>query len=69
MGEGAGTMSTTQKQNAAPGVMIPADIKRTLLDALKTEEEEYGETAETVNARLWVESDGRAFGDDPMDAR
>ena len=31
------------------------DIHRTLVDALKTEIEEWGESAETVNARLWLE--------------
>lgn len=35
---------------------MPADIYRTLLDALKTDEEEYGRSAENVNARIWLKA-------------
>lgn len=35
---------------------MPSDIERTLLDALKTEEEEWGVSAETVNARIWLQA-------------
>lgn len=35
---------------------MPADIYRTLLDTLKTDEEEYGRSAENVNARIWLKA-------------
>lgn len=38
-----------------PDANALADIHRTLLGALKIEVEEYGESAETINARLWLE--------------
>lgn len=34
---------------------IPADIKRTLIDALRVDREEYGDSAENRNAVLWLE--------------
>lgn len=34
---------------------MPADIYRTLLDALDVDEEEYGKSAENVNARIWLQ--------------
>ena len=38
-----------------PDANALVDIQRTLMDALKTDREEYGESAENVNARLWLE--------------
>jgi hypothetical protein len=37
-----------------PVLPMPADVYRTLTDALKTEEEEWGVNAETANARQWL---------------
>jgi hypothetical protein len=47
-------MSSTAPTVTVTHIVLTKDVYNELLSALDTEEEEYGKTAESANARRWL---------------